>query len=371
MMNAKVRSLDYLLAGSLVATQFYLFESGLPQPAHILLLLYLVWMVASLRARFLVSDGLRLYRPAAIFVGYATILNLIFALIYQSYAFLMPGIYYLYGLSVAVFITMRLDAHVGSPLLVAKAAVVGLLLLLVIYFLGLGRFSFAPRYNGFFNDPNQMAFWVLCSFAIFALLSKSTYSMLLVSLLAVFLILLTMSRSGAIGILFALAGTFVNMIGKKSGSSKKRLLAFALIPIGVACIALYVSAVDQNEQMSSVVARFNEADVDQQADERGYGRILEYPAYLLFGAGQGNEERFNTSNEIHSTWAGGIFYYGFIGFAPFIIFIASLLFRLRFSQKLIFLGPLFYGFFTFGLRAPIFWMLVAVVVHVASKTNKS
>ena len=47
----------------------------------------------------------------------------------------------------------------------------------------------------------------------------------------------------------------------------------------------------------------------KQLEVRGYLRIIQYPQYLFFGAGQGMDERFDNINgyEVHSSFAGVLF----------------------------------------------------------------
>jgi hypothetical protein len=113
---------------------------------------------------------------------------------------------------------------------------------------------------------------------------------------------------------------------------------------------------------SSASQRFSEINVDDDLDERGWYRLIEYPDFLLFGAGQGQHFRFNSDVEIHSTWAGIFFYYGLIGFILFFFPFFLMIKNLKMGSKLIVLAPLVYSLSTFSARTPIFWFFIAAAI---------
>lgn len=105
---------------------------------------------------------------------------------------------------------------------------------------------------------------------------------------------------------------------------------------------------------------------------RGYMRVVQYPQYLLYGAGQGKDDRFGGLNgdyyEIHSSPVAVLFYYGIVGFLLFAAFLWKL-----FSSKinLLFLSPLLvYGLFTYGLRSPYFWLALGFLVFMPDLLSK-
>ncbi|MGE8537936.1 MAG: O-antigen ligase family protein, partial [Acinetobacter sp.] len=236
---------------------------------------------------------------------------------------------------------------------------------LIIWAIDLGRYNFEPRYNGLFNDPNQMAFWILSTCAIYIYISKNNFKKIFVYFLALFLILLTMSRSASIGFLMLTLG----FIFSQKGDLNKRILVFfgTLVCFSLLGYFLYILGV-----FDSVVLRFVEG-LDQrnsQVEGRGLLNFLDYPQYLIFGAGQGAHWLYNPAdNEIHSTWLGILFYYGIIGISLFLIFLYQIFKNLSFSNKMIFLGPMLYGFTTYSARTIIFWFLLAAFL-LFSNNNK-
>jgi hypothetical protein len=94
--------------------------------------------------------------------------------------------------------------------------------------------------------------------------------------------------------------------------------------------------------------------------------IRKFPRYLIFGAGQGFDGRFmepfdgNVIYEVHSSLIAPLFYYGIIGFG--LLYTSFYLIardRLVGWQWLVFAAPFVYGLFTYGLRTPIFWIMLA------------
>jgi hypothetical protein len=99
-----------------------------------------------------------------------------------------------------------------------------------------------------------------------------------------------------------------------------------------------------------------------EAKKRGYLRPIDFPQYLLFGAGHGDEARFNSPYEIHASFMGVFFYYGIFGLALFFGFLFQIFRRLSLPEAVMLSAPFVYGLFTYGLRTPIFWVLMAIVV---------
>ena len=362
--------INLIYALGVFSSQFYIFKSGVPQPAHYLFLAAIFFTLYKSRWRIGFSGYKAIYDPLYAFVAYAFFLNLIWSIILQSFEFNLSSIYYAYGLIISLFISNRLSSDNRFRLYLTRAVVWGIVALVFANLVGLGHEA-GSRYMGFFNDPNQMAFWVICSYSIFCLIEKDKIIVkMLLFMACAFLVLLSMSRSGLVGlsaIFFGVIAIFFSDARNSNGDSLKMhtkiviLVAFAVLLL-IAFFAL-------QDLILNAFERFSETDFDEQADIRGYGRILAFPGYLLFGVGQGLDVRFNSPVEIHSTWAGLLFYYGVLGLTLFLIFLYRVVNRFKFSQILIISGPLFYSFSTFGLRTPIFWLLIAAAIFAAKNNN--
>jgi len=354
-------TLNFFLLG-LVFSQYYIFASGVPQPAHYLIAISIFMFFIS-RFSILIDRSERFAVGFLFsFVIYQSAVNFThFALSFYS-GFIWQAIYILFGFSVLILISNLYLLNKNFLEKFSNFGFLGLCLLLLMPIMGFGEYKFFPRYNAFFNDPNQMAFWVLCVAAIcityFA--NKRYYLLsLLVFIISSFLIFLTLSRSGFVGLAAMFAGFVIILIGDLAkNASAKKFLSLLLVLFLLVFISLYLVRADV-EKFNLIIERFFATDFEEQAGIRGYGRFFEHPEFLIFGAGHGNELRFTpTGTEIHSTWAGLLFYYGVVGFLLFSGFIASILRKLSLGECFVFLAPLFYSFFTFGLRTPIFWIFL-------------
>jgi hypothetical protein len=104
---------------------------------------------------------------------------------------------------------------------------------------------------------------------------------------------------------------------------------------------------------------------------------VEYPEYLLTGAGEGALYRFDEADdgdeqihEIHSTFLTIMFSYGLVGTAAFAAAIWRL-YRLSSGGAFLYLIPPFlYGLTHQGLRFSFFWLLLAVIGVLGSVASR-
>jgi hypothetical protein len=95
---------------------------------------------------------------------------------------------------------------------------------------------------------------------------------------------------------------------------------------------------------------------------------IDYPEYILWGAGHGEHERFNgtagdghAGTEVHSSFIGLLFYYGIFGASLFIVFIFFAIRKVPVPALLILLITFVFGLTTYSLRTPIFWVMLAFI----------
>lgn len=359
--NIRDKSIVYLILFSFFLSQFYFWSSGVPQFSHI-------FIMGAILLLFSKSSKINIEYSNIIllFVAYAICVNFAWYLIVLDSSYMMSTIYWIFNL--LFFILMMNLNQVQINFLYEKLLFLipfSYIVEIIIWVSNLGRYDFEPRYNGLFNDPNQMAFWVLSSCAIYLYISGNGFKKITVYFLALFLILLTMSRSASIGFLMLTLG----LIFSQKGDLNKRIFVFigTLAFFGSLSYFLYSLGV-----FDSIALRFIEGldQRDSQVEGRGLFSFLDYPQYLIFGAGQGAHWLYNpTGNEIHSTWLGILFYYGIIGISLFLIFLYQIFKKLSLSNKMIFLGPMLYGFTTYSARTLIFWFLLAAFL-IFSNNNK-
>lgn len=361
-----------LFGFGILLSQFYIFPSGLPQPAHFLIATSFVYTLVTKKRVLTFKKSEWQVKVIYLFILYSLLVNLTFASINSDFEFILSSAYIAFGVAVFLQIKKIIVDISENSLSISRFAFIGLMVLFVLAVLGLGDYKFFPRYNAFFNDPNQMAFWTLCIAAVL-LVSKELprYFKALVFVAALFIILKSASRSGLVGFAFLFFGYLTGQFIENRDKFGVKTIAIGICSLIFSLTTAYYIFLINADVFEFLMSRMDIVNVSDQADIRGYTRILEFPEYLLFGAGQGNDERFNPEGtEIHSTPAGILFYYGLIGLSIFTIFLYSILKKLKIHEKIIFLAPLMYSFSTLGFRTPIFWFYLGIF-YVLALNNTS
>lgn len=347
----KISSLFYIIY---FTSQFYIFGSGKPQITHAIFLLAFILFFKVSNFKIIINESTYLL---LIFFSYTLFVNSLYYIFKYDFTFLISICYWLFN--VILFIYLINLKNIDFNLL-KKTILVSFFLILVFWFVGLGGYSSYPRYNGFFNDPNQMAFWVLASTSLY-LLKRGEYDYI-VLVISLFIIILTMSRSAMLGFAFILLGYFLDSKLKTSDIIKLFFVFLFVLLIGIFFFS--------SENGIIFFDRLASTDMDEQSDVRGFNAISMYPQYIFFGAGQGDYFRYSaTGLEIHSNWIGILFYYGIVGLSLFLLFIFNIFNRLTLSQKLLFSAPMVYGMFTYSARTLIFWILLGVFLNYSNSAK--
>jgi hypothetical protein len=301
---------------------------------------------------------------------------------------------------------------------------------LVLALFGGDQFFVDRRYIGTFGDPNQMSYWLLCSLiASLLVVSKPRWfnaqTALILFVVILFLAFIAGSRSTLLALGVLLIGLLIwlfNPSGRtrpKSAASQKlsptsrhfaqpksgpqlelplgpvtrpleaegsepgtSALRLVLMLVGLSLLLLAVIVLlyqfngSFNVAVHDFVHRFSTQSIQLQLEIRGYMRLVEFPQYLVFGAGQGLDGRFMEPfegryiYEIHSSIIAPLFYYGVIGFGLlFSSFFLMARERLVGWQWFVFAAPFVYGLFTYGLRTPIFWIMLATLYSITPRSG--
>lgn len=338
---------------------FYIFGQGLPQPADYLLL------ALGLPALFF---AFRLHRgtisPATLWGGlFAALTLLINAMHYVALPdprFVLSALYYFYNLLVFLF---GLHLLSRSPDLFRKVTFLAIGASLVIQ---LGACLFFENYDGgraigTFNNPNQLAYWTLLNLAMLIVLKRTnplSWIDLLLIIIGLYLQVIALSKAGLITTALLLGYLFFRPIMTMT----TRLLILCILFGGIIYGAFYESSA-RIDALSAATQRI--ATIGQERDDsalgRGYARIIHYPHYLLFGAGEGGFERFaDTGQELHSGLATLLFSYGLTGLTFFLLFLWSIFRRLP-KSYLVLLGIiLLFSAVHQGVRFTHFWIFLSV-----------
>lgn len=367
---------------ALILSPIYLWSSGLPQLSH--------WVaVLAIGLRLILKPRLyweRCWSIGAVFVLYTFVVALIVFAIHGDLHTILSPAYYTFGFLVFLFlVTLSKEESKAFLPKVFWIHLIALIILTALSVLGVGRSFGEVRAMGTFNDPNQMANWVLWTTIIIGVAGRALYGSWLSGLFALGLAFLgvvyTASRSGALG-LFALLTVygfmgFHSMLRFFLNRARIRLARGAVL--GIVTIVLVVvfgiasMASARGEQTGYILnqikfwlSRFQESSPYSTFEGRGYDRIWKFPEYLVFGAGEGAHERYADRTwflgEIHSSWAGLLFNYGLVGVILFFSFVYVLLRRIQDMWfKLMLLAPFMYGFATYNIRNWYFWVGLALL----------
>ncbi|MCK2183057.1 hypothetical protein [Halomonas getboli] len=351
----------FLLLGLSLAS-FYLFPSGLPQPTDFVLLPFIASMllVALRDDRGLLHHRFMLAWLAL--VAWVTLVCLGWVVVYQDRGFLLYLLFVLYNFLLGVSL-LRFLMSVPSALALIRG---GLVIALAVAFGGvaldllLGR----VRATGTFNNPNQLAFFSLCSLVI--LLASFDFRPplrplpLIGAACAVGNILAASSLGAMSGLVLVTLGWLVAGMGQL-----RHLLRIALLVPLLLMAVVGFDAVTGGRIEHNLTARFDRAPekVDGIYEDRQYQRMVIFPQYNLLGAGEGSRERFAPYGkaEIHSSFGTMLFSYGVPGLALFLTVLALTVWGAPPHAWLMLAGPMLYSVTHNGLRTTVFWLMLVVL----------
>jgi hypothetical protein len=367
-----------------LGTVIYIFPVGQIQPGHCLALVIILmgvslvrWHDLNIGDKWLIAFGV-----------YALIVNTYYYFSLQNPEFLSSIFYWAYNIALFIALSHILSAAPKVRLALPYVLLVCLAIIFVLWAVGFGYLQSDVnelRFIGSFNDSNQLSYWLICSFLGLYLLSdngilRNRYIQLGCLIVIALLISAAGSRSGSFGLLPLAAGFIWLRFFKDKLSLPKPILLLILGVVLIGIVSILGSKVNthvanSNQELSSAqdvpLNRLASTEWKREARIRGYFRPIKHPQYLLFGAGHGQESRFNSIQEIHSSFLSVFFYYGILGLVLFMGFLYQIFRRLSLPEALMLSAPFVYGLFTYGFRTPIFWVLMAIVVATRPKVLKA
>ena len=253
-----------------------------------------------------------------------------------------------------------------------KSCLISLSIQIIIYMISGG--SSGVRNVGTFNNPNQLGYYALLITALIMFCANQVNTRVRWTVLGISsgLILAFTSLSKA-AILSYLGLVFVfilkNLLNKKN--IKKMIIVLVMLISSYSLINSTTNILNENQVLQSVETRLNSIgdDSDDNLEGRGYGRIIDFPEYWVFGAGEGEFNRFSgplQGYEFHSTLGNIQVSYGLIGLILYILLLLSVTKGNGYSNFYIIIFILIYGITHNGIRNSLFWILVALI---ASRTD--
>lgn len=362
-----------LLIGYFLLKPFYIWDSGLPQPADALLVLFIAHVViiaATHRGR---SKAGRFPQLLTLFIGWSVLVNIAAALAVDELShFATAALMNVFNLGAALAVTY-LGGHQRTQLMTAAyyGSAASLALQVVLYLTSGGS---GLRATGSFNNPNQLAFFGLLCIGVLLLGHHAIAPSRVVTILGIvaglICISVSLSRAGLLAAILMLLGS---LIWPPEPPARRRRFRLGIIATLVGASLLLAQSTRQGQAtwVSTFGIRAGQEDAGGFQSARGYDRILEFPQYWIQGAGEGAFWRFDAASELHSTLGTIQVSYGVIGTLLFTGVLLSALRPSKFTFAYIIIGALVYGTAHNGIRNTIFWMILAILATMPLRTQSS
>ena len=366
---------NILLLLFILIRPFYVRASGQVQPADGFLMLYFFCTVyRDFKAEVLVPN-IKKNKLFYIFLVFAIMINAFYHKVVPDPRFLFSSLYLIY-MGVVVY---SYDSGINKGLIDKIRYILygNLIIQFLIYSSGLGRLYYelweegATRYMGTFTDPNQFGFYIFIVL-LFAYLTKhekaDTYLFPITSVMGIFLVIQSKSLAAFLGLAVLYTLALLRFIGEKFRVNKVILCAM-LILTTAGVVYYFIPTSDfriENVEYTTVnrirYKIYNVIYADGIKDilrERAAEKIINYPEYFIYGAGEGNYERYYPEpvNEIHSSFINLFFSYGLIPFAILMGWFKKRLKGLNAVSLVCFITILIESMFLVNYRQALFWVL--------------
>lgn len=363
--------------------QFYLFPSGGMEAADVCLFASFFMLLCDCMRRR--PERLLQLKTESLFYGFlasVVVINTYYGIRLGRGEFFRYTCFWIFN-ACAIWSFCYLTEYGGKAFLtgINRVVKVNIGVQLLIYLSGHGRifreYWGAIRYQGTFNDPNQLAFFLFMmilllylyrcrfgdrSFPVFYVLalpvlaaSKSTGILLGFFVFTILAVLYELYRIGC----------------KKGVSVKVWILGICM---GVLIFGLFlwwiwpaadfdVKTVDYNmlTRIQEKIWKVAHGGLLGLFLDRGMEKLVLYPQYLLYGAGEGGFDRFTLAsqvNEIHCCLFSVMFCYGLIPTSCLLIWLGRKLRRIDAAMTCAVIGLLAESFFLVNYRQPMFWMIL-------------
>ena len=250
-----------------------------------------------------------------------------------------------------------------------------------IYVFGNGRIFHeywgAVRYQGTFNDPNQLAvFMLMMFFLVYLYHCRWGDKTFLIFYLLTLPVIVASKSTGVLLGMFVFTGMAVlyelYRLGRRYRIPKKLWMTGATCGLLLFIVTLWwiwpSADFDVKTMDYTMLARVQEklwkashGGLAELFLDRGMDKLLIYPRYLLYGAGEGGFERFTLAaqcNEIHCCFFSILFCYGIVPTVCLMVWLLGKLRCMNMAMMCAAVGLLTESFFLVNYRQPMFWMIL-------------
>jgi hypothetical protein len=339
---------------------FYIFDSGVPQPADWFGFALLPILIRTWNGR-LPPALLRPLKSLVVFIIYVFIVNAVWSFAMLTFSinakegFLMAPTFYIFN-GMMFFTFLLMFQRYGEFLLWLTARLVLISVFVQVVF-AFGLRGALGRSTVMFNNPNQLGYYALLSACVVLLAQKrlrlTTVQVTAGLAAASYLTLLSASKA-------ALAS--VGALGITLMISKVRTIVLVAVVFAILVFT-------DNPFSAAIEHAQHRIETDESyglLEERGYDRITEFPEYWVMGAGEGAYKRFKDvskigAHELHSSMATLFFCYGIVGVTLFLIFLWGVMSGVGVRAWMIVGAAFAYGMTHQGLRFRLLWVLLGMV----------
>jgi hypothetical protein len=378
-----------------VLKPIYLFPSGSIGIADILLMIS--WCMMFGRCCVIKRDQVLFKEDTFwyLFIAGVVLVNGIYFVKLKRFDFIKYIVYWLYcTCAIWLFRYLMSDCFLNKICWMCR---INLAIQLAVFVMGYGRYWHegwgGSRFMGTFNDPNQFAFFMFTMMLLLYLeytlhpVHKKFWPCFLI-----YLYLLTKAKSTGmfLGTAIFIACLLMVVSWKWCKSMKKTWLWFAVLAIcgGAVLAVLFViwpsADFDIMQSDYSILARvqykiwqFSKGNFADLLYDRKCERIVQYPRYLLYGAGEGVFERFPMGDfinkitpgvfdreyaiEIHSSFFSVWFCYGIIPLTFLILWLRKNFSCMNLWQMPAVIALAAESFTLMNCRQPFFWLVFVLV----------
>lgn len=361
---------NLLLALGVILLPVYTFDSGTVQFSHAILALFALVTLLQVRITLAPADVLLI-----VLSTYVTAREAVAVMADPATISAMLAALYMFFNTMIVIAIARYPISEGHAQTSLRRAIT---LSVAVAFLGLlyfgANFTYGGagfyRSDGTFNNPNQLAYFGICTGSLAALLllrgiiSRLLFGAILAG--AVFMVAASASRAAAVAVVPLIVFGVATWISTRRTPATVWLAA--LVAFAVVTLLVLGGFLDQFDAVDRL--RTSGSGANDRLENRGYQWYLETPLEFVFGLGQtSTAAHVIGDNEVHSTIWSFMITYGVIGF---ILFVALMIVWAKrvysdfglLGVMLVVFPPMLYGITHNGTRFTAFWLLVGLSLTV-------
>ncbi len=362
----RVHSFLWIWVIYIFLSPFYIFQSGVPQPADIFIFTGILTLFSYAFLKYSNHDNANItgvYIFGGIFVGLTTAINSVHYFFTPDIKFILHSVYYLFNFLIFIYaiLIFRHSPETANKWTYRMVVVICFVqLFVVIFFPDVDNY----RASGTFNRSNQLAYWGVLTAAIIVILKRRDPIRLLDLLLFGILGYIEMKALSKAGMIVFAVLLIITLFIPSMSSAMRWFSIFCFVLLFMVKfhnpqhLVSFMSKVDTLEAVSHRLGTLGK-QADDTPEARGYGRLLDHPQFLFVGAGEGAHWRFGRQ-ELHSGIATLIFSYSIFGFAFFLMFLGSVFYRLPWHYTAMLIPIFLYGLSHQNIRFSYFWVFLGL-----------